>query len=87
MSDDESEPETGRPSEERLVPARVDDDRAGDAYRPRVPWKWLVIAVLGIGSLISIYVWKENQRTEELRSEVLSAYEERLAVRRRLNPQ
>jgi hypothetical protein len=65
-------------SEERLRPARPDDDES-TAYGPRVPWLWIVLGAVAATILGGGWYWRESEKESRLRGEILSVYDQRVA--------
>ena len=64
-------------SKERIKPARPDVE-GRRAFGPRLPWKWLIIGGSALTILLGGYWLREWRRTEELRAQILRAYEDGL---------
>ena len=64
-------------SQERLRPARPEGGERA-AYGPRLPWKWIIPAVSAVTLLGAGYWYREHQKQEALRSEILEVYNRRL---------
>ena len=68
-----------RVSPDKLSPARPDvsaQERA--AWAPRIPWKWIIIGVVGIGAVFGSYFIRRDQRQEALRAEMLRVHDQEL---------
>ncbi len=68
----------GRPP---LEPARPDvaEAEGRPAYAPRLPWKWILIGIVGIGGIFGGYYVRRDQRHEALRAQMLQLHETQLA--------
>ena len=60
-----------------LKPARPDLDEQR-AYMPRIPWKWIALSVLGIGTVTAGFQIKEQHRADELRAQIVRVHEKEL---------
>lgn len=72
MSDDnDARPTPPRPA---LQPARPDaaEGSGRPAYAPRLPWKWVLLGVLGIAAVFGSYYVRRDQRKEALRDQMLA---------------
>ncbi|MEC7519127.1 MAG: hypothetical protein VYE22_04640 [Myxococcota bacterium] len=67
----------GRPP---LEPARPDvaEGEGRPSYAPRIPWKWIVIVLVGVGGTFASYYVRQDQRHEALRTQMLTLHEEEL---------
>lgn len=72
MSDEEGRPE--------LRPARPDaaGSEGRPSYMPRMPWRWILLAVAALVALFGGYYVRKQQRAEALRQQMLTLHEERL---------
>lgn len=59
----------------RLKPARPDSDERA-AYMPRIPWRYVLIGAMSVGTLVIGYHIKERQRADLLRSQILRVHEQ-----------
>lgn len=63
-----------------LKPARPDvDEEVGKAYAPRVPWKWLIFVIGGVGAMFTFYYVRQDRRQEALRDQMLTLHETQLS--------
>lgn len=71
-----TEDEDGRPP---LEPARPDaaESRGRPSYAPRLPWKWIVLGIAGIGALFATYYFRRGERQEALREQMLALLDQR----------
>lgn len=71
MNDDDD----GRPP---LEPARPDaaESEGRPSYAPRLPWKWIIVGVVGVGLLFASYYVRRGQRQEALREQMLALLQE-----------
>lgn len=60
-----------------LKPARTDLDEQ-HAYMPRIPWKWIALAVLGVGTVVAGFQIKEQRRADQLRAQIVRVHEQEL---------
>jgi hypothetical protein len=67
MTDDRK----GRPP---LQPARPDaaEGEGRPSYAPRLPWKWILIGIVGVVALFGSYYVRRGQRQEALREQMLA---------------
>lgn len=77
MTDEPSE----KPNDSPLKPARPDPEELEGRpdYMPRLPWKWALVAVLGIAGVYYGYQHRETARADAMRAQILATHEERLA--------
>ena len=70
MSDEDDRP--------ALEPARPDaaEGRGRPSYAPRLPWKWIVLGVAGIGALFATYYVRRGERQEALRAQMIALLEQ-----------
>jgi hypothetical protein len=65
--------------EERLKPARPDVDLGEKpAYMPRIPWRYVVLAVVGVGFLVGMYQYRQASKAAEIRTRIQRGYEGQL---------
>lgn len=82
---DEDEVPSGEPKEEpsapRLRAAKPDPDELDGRpdYMPKIPWRWAALAVLVLAGVYFGYQYREGERAEAMRAQVLSTHEEHLA--------
>ncbi|MFK7991991.1 MAG: hypothetical protein AB8I08_38595 [Sandaracinaceae bacterium] len=73
MPDD---PPTDEPA---LRPARPDAPGEGRAaFGPRIPWKWIILGVVGIGAVFASYFVRRDARKEALRDQMVVLHETQL---------
>jgi hypothetical protein len=62
----------------RLVPARPQEPEEAAAYMPRLPWRWILLGVLGVGTVMGGYWLKEQRRADMLRADILRVHQQEL---------
>ena len=78
-SEDESAGPSTREDPRALRPARPDaPDVDGRAWAPRIPWKWIIAVVVGLGLVFGSYFTRRAQRQEALREQMLTLHEREL---------
>lgn len=65
-----------------LKPARLDEVDEARAYRNKFPWKWIAIAVLIAGAIITTYQVKKHRDANAIRDRILRVHERDLAAPR-----
>ncbi len=69
------------PSAQRLRAARPDPDELDGRpdYMPKIPWRWAALGVLVLAGVYFGYQYREGERAEAMRAQVLATHEEHLA--------
>ncbi|RLB57341.1 MAG: hypothetical protein DRJ42_00575 [Deltaproteobacteria bacterium] len=58
-----------------LEPARPSTDLAEErAFKPRFPWRWVILGTVTIGFLVGSYLYRQHDKTETLRGQILTSY-------------
>lgn len=58
-----------------LEPARLDSEERRPGYMPRVPWKWVLLVVAGVGIVGGGYWYQQRSKAIALREQILHAYD------------
>ena len=60
-------------SDEKLKPASFDEGQV-EPFGPRVPWKWLLIVIAIVATLITALTMRKGQELEALRERILRVH-------------
>ena len=60
-------------SEEELKPARFEEDQV-EPFGPRIPYKWVLITVVAVATLITALTMRSAQEVEALRARILEVH-------------
>src|SRR5688500_1149229 len=58
------------------LPARPPEDAETEVFGPRVPWKYIALAVVTIVLVVGGYLLKEARKAAQLRAQVVRVHEE-----------
>src|SRR4051794_23466021 len=63
----------------RLVPARPATSEESSGYMPRIPWRYVLLGVISVGTVTAGFLFNENRKAEALRAQILLVHEQELA--------
>jgi hypothetical protein len=58
----------------RLVPSQPLEKDEGKEYMRRIPWRWIILGALAFAALAAVYQYKERQKADALRVQILEAH-------------
>jgi hypothetical protein len=68
-----------KPSKPRLTPARPAGAEEGEAYLPRIPWRWVLLGTISVATVIGGQMLSSRKKADALRSQIVQVHEQQLA--------
>ena len=69
----------GKPDKPRLAAARPAAAQEGEAYLPRIPWRFVILGAISLLTVITGYTLSERKKADALRSQIVMVHQEQLA--------
>src|SRR5690242_3918708 len=63
----------------RLTAARPAASDESEGYRPRVPWRFVLLGLLTLGTVVGGYSRNERRKADQLRAEIIQVHDQELA--------
>jgi hypothetical protein len=76
MSDQDKSSETPRA---RIIPARPAEREESAGYMPRLPWRFILLGMLSVATVMGGYLLNERRKADRLRAQIVQVHEQELA--------
>jgi hypothetical protein len=63
----------------RIKPARPAEGDESRGYMPRIPWRWVLLGALSVGTIAGGYFLNQRRKAEQLRAQIVRVHEQELA--------